>query len=216
MIGNKLTNRQKELIISGLIGWFEMKKTKKGKIQIIAEEAPWNKKYITILSRNLDEYREEWGKVEEWGKEGAAWKMELKENEEIEEYYNRFYKNEKKRLPEKIEEWMTPGVIAHWYMSIHEGKESNYIWTKGYTGEENKKISEILREKYKIKNIIEMDKFECDFWLGMRPYKTKEEEEENKTEEDRRWEERYGEKRKKGVEIKKRNENIKETNKPIL
>jgi len=74
--------------------------------------------------------------------------------------YNSFYTNINgkivKRIPEWIEEYITPIGLAHWIMQdgSRQNKQGIYISTHSFTYEECVYLSKLLNRKYKLKSTV--------------------------------------------------------------
>lgn len=79
-------------------------------------------------------------------------------------YWNLFYAGERKSLPKNIAKFLTPRVLAYWFMddgNQTSDHKSYNINTQGFEKHESEKLCEILKEKFNITASINKDK---DSW----------------------------------------------------
>lgn len=147
----RLTQIQREIIIGSLLGdghlrphrrgvVFEFLQTSKRKFYV-----EWKHKMLGSLAtpqiyhqRGVMEY----------------YKLVTKTHPELEDLYQKFYSDGRKRVPVEIKKMLTPRCIAVWFMDDgSKSKGAVYFNTHGYSVEEQFRLIRALRRFYIIANL---------------------------------------------------------------
>ncbi len=104
-------------------------------------------------------------------KDYYSWYFHTLSLKEFKEFYQKFYQNRYKRLPEKIFEILTPISLAVWIMD--DGccdRKSLILNTQNFSLMENKILSKVLKKKFDLNSRINKDRDKwrlrlsrCDF-----------------------------------------------------
>lgn len=164
----KLSKRQREIIIGLMLGDGHMETQNNGRTyRLKVEQAIEHQDYVNWLHDNF----------KEWVLQKPAYKNKIDKRsgkKSVNIYFNtishgalrfyakQFYLHKRKIIPALISHWLTPMVLAVWFMDdgsikskFHKGKIIN---TQGFEKKEVQLLSKCLDEKFQIKSILRKQK----------------------------------------------------------
>jgi len=149
----KLTQEQKEILIGGLLGDLNLRKIGNYSRLVVEQK---NKEYLFHLYEIFKDFirtppKERLQQRLETSEIKSTWYFSTISHLEFEEYYQLFYKNKIKIIPENIEELLTARSIAYWYMDDGSKAKHTYcLHTCSFTSNEHLILKNSLKNKFNI------------------------------------------------------------------
>ena len=138
----KLTEEQKEILIGGLLGDLSLRKIGNYSRLVVEQK---NKEYLFHLYEIFKDFtrtppKERLQQRLETSEIKATWYFSTISHPEFENYYQLFYKNKIKIIPENINNLLTVRGLAYWYMDDGSNKYPGYMLSTACFSEEEHNI----------------------------------------------------------------------------
>lgn len=149
----KLTQKQKDILVGGLLGDFSLRKI--GKFSRLVFEQK-NKDYLFHLYDIFKDFvrtppKERFQKRLESSEIKSTWYFSTISHPELQVYYEMFYPNGKKIIPKDLENYLSDRGLAYWYMDDGSKYGLSYnISTCSFDLQEHKLFEHIFLTKWNI------------------------------------------------------------------
>lgn len=170
----KLSDLQREILIGTLLGDGHLETQNKGRTyRLKIEHIFWQKNYIDWLYHILKDWvltppQEKIQKVN--GILRKKYYFSTVSHGTFRFYAQQFYQNRKKILPKLIQKWLSPLVMAVWFMDDGSIKSNRHraliLNTQCFTREENKKLISIIKNKFDIEMSLRPQRQQWQLYIG--------------------------------------------------
>ena len=157
----KLNREQREILVGVLLGDAHLETQNNGSTyRLKIEQSIKHKSYVEHLYEIFNEWVNTPPKIRmRTGENGSLHKMigfQTYSHGAFRFYAHQFYTNKQKRIPPFIERWLTPKVLAYWYMDDGSCKwrlsKAVILNTQCYRREEVQKLRLILKKKFDLES----------------------------------------------------------------
>ena len=163
-----LSDRQKQFLVGTLLGDGGLNTSFKNYRLVIQhsvkQQAYVNWKYNQIRNWTLSK--------PSYSSINKALVLRTVSHPELTEYYHCFYRNGKKVVPKKIGQLLDPFALAVWYMDDGNIRRQHgkiygyYLNTQSFTYEENRALSQVLKEKFSLESYVLKNKGSYRLYFG--------------------------------------------------
>jgi len=174
----KLAPIQREVLVGILLGDAHLETQNKGRTyRLKIEQSEKHRAYV----EHLYEIFKLWVNTppqrkirESWGKENCRFWFQTLSHSAFRFYAHQFYKEGKKCIPRLIYRWLTPRVLAYWFMddgSIKSKQSKGVIFnTQCYTKPEIERLIQVFRQKFELQTKLRKQKEGFQIYVSGKSY----------------------------------------------
>ncbi len=150
---HQLTNRQREIIIGSLLGDGHLVRTTRG-FAFRVNHGIHQKTYVDWKFRELEALTNSPPRTYE-----RSYYFRTVSHPDLDDFRKAFYDDRRKKIPSKLERWMSPLVLAVWLMD-DGGRDKGQLRlnTQSFSREENEALIRILEATLGISAVLNRDK----------------------------------------------------------
>ncbi len=157
IIGEKLTNVQKELVIGSILGDGHLRPHRGGFVFEFSQSSK-RKSYVEWKHRLLGNFATP--KIYHQTGTREYYKLVTKTHSELKVLHGIFYENGRKRVPDGIGKILTPFAVAVWFMDDgSKSKDAFYFNTQGFDVEDQFKLVKALKKFHITSNLNKDGKY---------------------------------------------------------
>lgn len=173
----KLTKRQREILIGTLLGDSHLETQNQGRTyRLKVEHSHKQKEYVDWLYREFKDWvlsppkvRERFVRLRTVSGVYAKYYFNTLGVGSLRFYAQQFYSEGKKRVPRMIQRWLTPLVLAIWYMDDGSIKSNRhkviFLNTQGFASRDLERLQKAFLEKFGIKTRLRADRHQQQIYF---------------------------------------------------